>query len=121
MRTLWSRYVVSRRLAFALAGSVLCVLPSVTYADPPPWAPAHGWRRQHDPDYVGYTGKKWERDYGIASGRCDREAIGNLLGAAVGGAVGSQIGKGSGNAVATVAGAVLGSVVGAKVGRELDN
>ena len=35
-------------LAFSFAAPVL--------ADPPPWAPAHGWRKKHDPNYVGYTG-----------------------------------------------------------------
>lgn len=105
----------------ALAITLTGALPAVAYADPPPWAPAHGWRRQHDPYYTGYTGKQWDRDYGIVSGRCDREAIGSVLGAAAGGAVGSQIGKGSGNAVATVLGAVIGSAIGAQIGKDLDN
>jgi len=111
-----------RRSAELLAAIVclLAAIPSLTYADPPPWAPAHGWRRQHDPYYTGYSGKNWDRDYGIVSGRCDRQAIGAVLGATVGGVVGSQVGKGSGKTVATVLGAVIGGVIGAEIGRDLD-
>jgi surface antigen len=104
----------------ALAGGLSALIPSASYADPPSWAPAHGWRRQHDPDYTGYGGRKWDNDYGVVAGHCDRQAIGTVLGATVGGAVGSQIGKGNGNAVATVLGAVIGGVVGAQIGRDLD-
>jgi len=48
----------------------LTFVPVPAPADPPPWAPAHGWRKKNDPNYVGYTGKKWDKDYGIIEGRC---------------------------------------------------
>jgi len=89
-------------------------------AAPPEHAPAHGWRKQHDPGYLGYTGKKWDKDYGILAGRCNREAVGAVLGAAVGAAIGSQIGKGDGNKVAIVVGTALGAILGARAGREVD-
>jgi surface antigen len=89
-------------------------------ATPPDHAPAHGWRKKHDPGYLGYTGKKWDQDYGILAGRCNREAVGAVLGAAVGAAVGSQIGKGDGNKVAIVVGTALGAILGARAGREAD-
>ena len=55
------------------------ILPA--YADPPPWAPAHGWRKKHDPYYTGYTGRQWDNDYGIISaGQCNRQAIATVLG-----------------------------------------
>ena len=92
----------------------------VSYADPPPWAPAHGWRNTRDPLYLGYTGKKWERDYGVLSGNCNHQAVGAVLGGVAGGAIGSQVGKGDGRQVATVVGAVLGAIVGANVGRDMD-
>ena len=52
--------VSSRRLGTLLACGVAltAAVPQGAYADPPPWAPAHGWRKKHDPNYVGYTGKK---------------------------------------------------------------
>ncbi len=92
----------------------------VSFGDPPPWAPAHGWRKKHDPLYLGYTGKKWGRDYGVLDGRCNRRAVGAVLGGVAGGAIGSQVGKGDGRQVATVVGAVLGAIVGANIGRDMD-
>jgi surface antigen len=89
-------------------------------ADPPPWAPAHGWRKKHDPNYVGYTGHKWEKDYGVIAGRCNTQAVGAVVGGAVGGVVGSRIGEGSNRAIATILGAAIGAVIGSKIGREID-
>jgi surface antigen len=102
------------------AGALLSEFPTAACADPPSWAPAHGWRRQHDSYYSGYTGTRWDHDYGIVAGRCDRQAIGSVLGGTVGGVIGSQIGKDGNRPVATVLGAVIGSVVGAKIGADLD-
>ncbi len=115
------RYICGLYGVITTLGGLLFVASSAAFADPPSWAPAHGWRRQHDAHYNGYTGTQWDRDYGIASGQCDRQAIGTVLGAAVGGAIGSQVGQGTGKTVATVLGAVIGGVVGAKVGSDLDN
>ena len=91
------------------------------YADPPPWAPAHGWRKQHDPYYTGYTGRQWADDYGVSTGHCNREAVGAVIGGVVGGAVGSAIGEGDGRAVAIIIGTVIGSFIGHKIGQDLDN
>ena len=96
------------------------IAPEMTYADPPPWAPAHGWRKKHDPNYVGYTGKKWEKDYGILEGTCNRGAIGAVVGGVVGGAVGSTVGKGDGKTVAIILGTVIGAAIGAKIGNDID-
>ena len=89
-------------------------------AAPPPWAPAHGWRKKHDPHYVGYEGRRWPSDYGVMRGDCDLQAIGAVLGGAVGAVIGSRVGEGDGRAVATVIGAVLGAIIGAQVGRSMD-
>lgn len=103
------------------AGTLALVLPVNVYGDPPPWAPAHGWRKKNDPYYTGYSGKRWDRDYGVVEGRCNREAVGAVLGGVVGGAVGSQVGKGSGRQVAIVVGTIAGAVIGAQIGRDIDN
>ncbi len=108
-----------RKSATLLAGLLTFTL-TAAWATPPSHAPAHGWRKQHDPEYMGYTGKKWDQDYGVLAGRCDREAVGAVLGGVVGGAIGSQIGKGDGNKVAIIVGTALGAVLGAKAGREVD-
>ena len=61
-------------------------------ADPPPHAPAHGWRKKNDPYYVGYTGRQWTDDYGIRSGRCDRDRshMATAVGAVAGGVIGDR-------------------------------
>src|SRR5690349_14982866 len=67
--------------------ATLLIVPSLiawagaAFADPPAHAPAHGWRKKHDPYYVGYTGVSWERDYDISSGRCNRQEIATVVGA----------------------------------------
>lgn len=106
--------------AILLACAVAVALPEYTLADPPPWAPAHGWRKKNDPYYTGYSGRKWENDYGIIAGTCNRSAVGAVVGGVVGGAVGSQVGQGQGRQVATILGAVLGAAVGAKIGHDMD-
>jgi len=103
------------------AAALAVVLPVNVYGDPPPWAPAHGWRKKNDPYYTGYSGRRWDKDYGVVQGQCNREAVGAAVGGVVGGAVGSQIGKGSGRDVAIVIGTVAGAVIGAQIGRDLDN
>lgn len=111
--------ILGATAAAALAMAV--VVPVNVYGDPPPWAPAHGWRKKNDPYYTGYSGRRWDRDYGIVEGNCNREAVGAVLGGAVGGAVGSRIGKGSDRQVAIVVGTIAGAVIGAQIGRDIDS
>lgn len=112
---------MKRTALAALVGFIsLSLVPIPSPAEPPPWAPAHGWRKKNDPYYTGYTGKKWQKDYGILSGRCNTEAIGAVLGGTLGGVVGSRVGEGRDRPVAIVLGTVLGAVIGAKIGRDLD-
>jgi surface antigen len=110
------------RLLETLAAATLAlgIAAPPALAAPPDHAPAHGWRKKNDPNYVGYTGRKWEKDYGVIGGRCNREAVGAVLGGVVGGAIGSRVGEGDNRAVAIVVGSVLGAVIGAKIGRDLD-
>lgn len=108
-------------IILTITAALIAPIAPSAYADPPPWAPAHGWRKKNDPYYVGYTGRKWNKDYEVASGSCNREAIGTVLGGVVGGAVGSTIGKGDGKTVAIIAGVILGAVIGNKIGKDMDN
>ncbi len=109
------RRILPRALALlALA------LPCIAVATPPPWAPAHGWRKKNDPTYAGYSGRAWTDDYGVQSGRCNREAIGAVLGGLAGAAAGSEVGKGGERAVATVVGTLIGAAIGAEIGRRMD-
>jgi len=105
-------------LCAALGLSLLPAAPA--FADPPPWAPAHGWRKKHDPYYTGYTGKKWDQDYGVIEGRCNSKAVGAVVGGVVGGVAGSQVGRGDTRTVAIIAGTAIGAILGAKIGQEID-
>ena len=100
----------------------LALAPIPSPAEPPPWAPAHGWRKKNDPNYVGHTGNKWPQDYGVLDGRCDAAKVGTAVGGIVGGVIGSEIAKDSPNRrVAIVVGTVIGAVIGHRVGAEIDN
>jgi surface antigen len=87
--------------------------PVVFVQGPPPWAPAHGYRR-HGREVV------YVAPYGINAGHCYREQIGQVLCGVGGAVIGSQIGQGSGRVVAAVGGALIGVLVGGTVGRSLD-
>lgn len=109
---------VCRPLA-ALAATVLAVGFAVpVHADPPPWAPAHGYRNKHKQkhhDTVAYA-----PPFGIDMGRCNREIVGAAVGGAAGGAIGSTIGKGDGKVAAVIGGTIVGILVGGAIGRSMD-
>jgi surface antigen len=105
-----------------LAVVLLTTLPVPAPADPPPWAPAHGWRKKNDPNYVGYTGNKWPQDYGVLDGSCDVARVGTVVGGVVGGVIGSEVAKDSPHRqVAILVGTVVGAVIGHRIGQEIDN
>lgn len=110
---------------------------NLALADPPDWAPAHGWRKKHDRDdddyrrdrwgrkhrherYSDYDGRRWPSDYGVVHGECDRRAIGAVLGGVVGGVLGSRVGRDADRPVAILLGSVIGAVIGAEIGRRMD-
>jgi surface antigen len=90
------------------------------FADPPAHAPAHGWRKKHDPNYVGYTGNQWERDFDISSGSCNRQEIATVIGGIAGGVIASRVAQPENRTVATIVGAIAGAVIGNRIGKELD-
>ncbi len=47
------RLICSITVSLFVVGGLYVASPSPGYADPPPWAPAHGWRRKHDGRYTG--------------------------------------------------------------------
>jgi surface antigen len=108
------RFLLITLMSFAL-------LPAPSSAEPPPWAPAHGWRKKNDPNYVGYTGKRWEKDYGIIEGHCNTAAVGAVLGGATGAVIGSRVSNDRDRPVAIILGTTIGAVIGAKIGEDIDN
>jgi len=102
---------------------------------PPPWAPAHGRRAQesgttvavaspYNPDFEARMAAESPRvsaDIGIASGTCNRDKIGTVLGAVAGGVIANRTASDENRTVATVAGVVIGGIVGNTIGRTMDN
>jgi surface antigen len=109
-----------RRVMARTVLALLIALPCIALATPPSWAPAPGWRKKNDPAYAGYSGRSWNEDYGVRSGRCDRAEVGAVLGGVAGGVIGGEAGKGDQRAVAIVAGTVIGAALGAEIGRRMD-
>ena len=106
----------------ALVFGILSIAMSdVVLADPPAHAPAHGWRKKNDPNYVGYTGTQWTRDYQVSSGSCNREEIGAVVGGVIGGAVGANNSSPENRTVAVIIGAAAGALIGSRIGRTLDD
>jgi surface antigen len=108
----------------AVAALTAVFTTAVAHAAPPPWAPAHGYRAKHDrpyTGYAGYTGYRWDRDYGIARGRCNRDDVGTVVGAVLGGAVGSTVGSGDRKVIAILVGAAIGALIGREIGREMND
>ncbi|SMF16387.1 Surface antigen [Tistlia consotensis] len=129
-----------RAAAAALTVMACAGFAGSALADPPPWAPAYGWRAKHGGHHRDRD--DWDRDRGrqvvvverpilvrphdrVVS--CDRsllagdnQLVGQILGGALGGLAGAQIGSGNGKLAATAGGAVLGLLVGGEIGRSFD-
>jgi surface antigen len=113
--------------SFVLGLLVVAGLSVPALADPPDHAPAHGWRKKHsrgdddDQGYEGYEGKRWDRDYAVLSGRCDRRAIATAIGGVVGGVVGARVAEPENRTIATIVGAAVGALLGNRIAREFDD
>lgn len=94
-------------------------------ADPPPWAPAHGYRAKHKKPKHHHH-ERDHRDvvyvapFGIGLGHCNRELLGGVLGGAAGAILGSRIGDGDGRTAAIIGGTIIGVIVGGSIGRAMD-
>ncbi len=122
-----------RRLVagLALLAAVAVALPAPVQADPPPWAPAWGYRAKHGKkDKKKKQGSEtvvveqpapFQIPYGIDLGRCNRTEIGAALGAATGAVVGSQVVDDDDKALGIIGGLIVGGVVGGLIGKAMDN
>ncbi|MDX1576542.1 MAG: RT0821/Lpp0805 family surface protein [Kiloniellales bacterium] len=132
----------SRALRNLIALGLLAALVGATaapvVAEPPPWAPAHGWRakqhhkyhhkhrhkhyrkyeHRHDDDYYY---QQAQLPYGLDLGHCNRDVLGAVLGGAAGAALGSRVDKDDGRRAAIVGGAIIGVLVGGAIGRYMDS
>lgn len=109
------------------------------FAEPPSHAPAHGYKKNHghdhdddhdrkaqkkykkDKHYQGKTGAVYVHDYGISSGRCNRDEIGAVIGGVAGAVIGRQVASRDDRVVGMVVGGVLGAVLGHAIGDSMDD
>jgi surface antigen len=82
---------------------------------PPPWAPAHGYRRKHERGRAVYAAP-----YGISTGLCDRTLLGAAVGGAAGGLIASEVAHGDRRPAAIAGGALLGILLGGAIGNAMD-
>ena len=108
------------RTAHTLAlATLLAAGPAL--ADPPAHAPAHGdYNAKPAKHYPGRSGGAYLHDYGIASGRCNRDEIGAVIGGVTGAVIGGQVAGRDDRVVGMVVGGALGAVVGHAIGDRMD-
>jgi len=118
-------------LALAAAALTLPALPAA--ADPPDWAPAHGYRHHHgyergrvaiydrygryrEPRVITRRTYIW-REHGRYYCRRDNGTTGLIIGAAGGALVGRSLDRRGDRATGTIVGAALGALLGREIDR----
>jgi hypothetical protein len=115
------------------SAGLICLLASGgVMADPPAHAPAWGYHDDHPhadkhhkkpkkiKHYPGKSGVVYVHDYGIASGKCNRDEIGAVIGGVTGAVIGGQVAGKDDRIVGMVVGGVLGAILGHAIGDEID-
>lgn len=119
-----------KKVTLALAAAALAVPAVPAAADPPPWAPAHGWRAHHgygaglydsygryyQPRVITRRSYIWRGRDGRYYCRRSNGTTGLIIGAAGGALVGRSV-AGYGD---RTAGTVVGAALGALLGRQID-
>jgi len=109
-----------RKILLAIAAAGLA-LPAATpaMADPPGWAPAHGYRAKqaYQPRY--YTSDNGIRYWRDESGRYRCKRSDGTVGLIVGGAAGALVGRAVDTRGERTTGTVLGAAAGALLGRQI--
>jgi uncharacterized protein YcfJ len=111
-----------RKTLLVIAAAALTVPAAPAFADPPPWAPAHGKRakdrygRYAEPVVLGRNDVVWRGDDGRYYCRRDNGTTGLIVGAAAGALLGRALDGGRQRTLGTI----LGAAGGALIGREID-
>ena len=97
------------------------------YCEPPPWAPAHGYRDKHKNKHKnkhgrghGYYDHEYADIIGIFDGKCNYEKIGAVVGGAAGAVIGSKVVDKEDRVVGAIAGTIIGVIIGKTIGRAID-
>ena len=107
----------------AVALASLAIPAAPVFADPPPWAPAHGRRakdhglydrqgRYVEPRRLSRQDHVWRGDDGRYHCRRDNGTTGLIIGAAVGALVGRELDGGRDRTIGTILGAAGGGLLG---------
>lgn len=113
-------------IAAMMAAVALPAAPA--FADPPPWAPAHGKRakqaalydnygRYYEPRRLDRGSRIWRGDDGRYHCRRDNGTTGLIIGGAVGALVGRELDGGRDRTVGTIIGAAGGALLGRAIDR----
>jgi hypothetical protein len=119
-----------KKTLLALAAASLAVPALPAAADPPDWAPAHGWRAKHQARVYDRNGRYYEprrihrgdriwrdgRD-GRYSCRRDNGTTGLIIGDPGGAYLGRSIDTRGDRATGTIVGAALGALLGREIDR----
>jgi surface antigen len=116
------------KLSFTLALAALIGAGPVL-ADPPRHAPAHGYYKQdrnakhphRSKSHKGKSGAVYVSDYGVSTGRCNRDEIGAVVGGVTGAVIGGHVAGRDDRVVGMVVGGVLGAVLGHAIGDSMDD
>ena len=117
-----------RKTLLAIAAAALTLPAAPAFADPPPWAPAHGKRakdraalydsygRYYEPRALSRGDRVWRGDDGRYYCRRDNGTTGLIVGGAAGALLGRHLDGGRERTLGTI----LGAAGGALLGREID-
>lgn len=115
-----------RKLILAACAAAVAMPAAPAFADPPPWAPAHGRRAKEarydsrgyyvTPQRVSRSDRVWYRN---GQYYCERDngTTGLLIGGAVGALLGHQLAGGNDKTI----GALVGAAGGAAIGKAIDD
>ncbi|MDF1750728.1 MAG: glycine zipper 2TM domain-containing protein [Alphaproteobacteria bacterium] len=104
----------------AIGAFTLAQTPTIAFADPPPWAPAHGWRAKQGDNHSKQRRDNDDTAYSGSIFGCNGDVLGSVVGGLAGAALGSQFGKGDGKTIAIISGAIVGVLAGGSIGRSVD-
>jgi len=108
-----------RKAALAATLAAAVALPTgAAYADPPPWAPAHGHRAKQAQRYYATDNgiQYWRGD----DGRYYCKRGNGTTGLLIGGVAGALAGRAIDTRGSRTTGTILGAAAGALLGREID-
>ena len=117
-----------RKTILAIAAAALTLPAAPAFADPPPWAPAHGKRakdraiydsygRYYEPRRISRGDRVWRGDDGRYYCKRDNGTTGLIIGAAGGALLGRAIDGGRNRATGTIVGAAAGALLGREIDR----